>query len=182
MDLQLTGRQAHRNVRTGAIVLGLMVGAAGAMARRYSTHGTAADLNWAERLKQEHREVEALLEQLDQTEPDERERLVQRIAKMLTRHVHDEEYVIYPEIAAQLGRDQAMPLYADHANIKLALRSLIDCPQDDPEFRSLAAALRRLLVDHIAQEEIIIAELKGLPDPAANDAITAKLLKDRSLR
>jgi len=173
------GRDSARGGRVGAILFGLAVGAVGVFGKRYAVQAAStAGKNWDEILKADHRAMEGLFAQLRDSDPRQRKGVIRRLRKVLTRHALEEENAVYPVIAEEIGEEQVVQLYADHAEIKLALRALADCEDDDPQLPSRINRLRRIAQDHIAREEIILSELRDQLDPGQNADLTARVRRE----
>ncbi len=166
------GRHGWRNMEfdnrtgmmAGAALAGLALGVAGVIGKKFAMQAaSAAGKDWDEMLKAEHRAVEALLDKLEQTDESSkmaRSGLVMHIKKALTKHALQEENVVYPAMAEKLDDERADALFNDHADMKKALHALVECDRADPAFAARAADLRRIVLDHVVEEEELLDTLK----------------------
>jgi len=109
-------------------------------------------------LKEEHDEVQDLLEALVESDNSrERRSLVHRIKKALVPHTKAEEKAVYDRVLA-LGEKDAMTDghegYLEHALASETLAKLSKMTKPlSPEFSATAKVLRELIDHHVAEEE-----------------------------
>ena len=166
------GRSGWRNMEfdgrtgmmAGAALAGLALGVAGVIGKKFAMQAaSAAGKDWDEMLKAEHRAVEALLDKLEQTDDSSRmarSGLVMHIKKALTKHALQEENAVYPAMAEKLDDERAAAMFNDHADMKKALHALVECDRADPAFTARVSELRRIVLDHIVEEEELLDTLK----------------------
>jgi len=169
------------NLATAALA-GLAVGIAASVGKRFAMHSMhSAGKDWDEVLKTEHRAVEALFDKLAKTESTQtttRMMLVMQIKKALTKHALEEENAVYPHLAKALGDGAADSLFAEHAEMKKALHFLGECDKASSEFLDRADQLRRIVTSHIAEEEILLDEMKAQLTEEQNAEINAAAWKE----
>jgi hemerythrin superfamily protein len=165
-----------------AALAGLAVGIAASVGKRFAMHSIhSAGKDWDEVLKAEHRAVEALFDKLAKTETTQtttRTMLVMQIKKALTKHALEEENAVYPHLAKALGDGAADGLFAEHAEMKKALHFLGECDKASSEFLDRADQLRRIVTSHIAEEEILLDELKAQLTEEQNAELNAAAWKE----
>lgn len=112
-------------------------------------------------LTAEHRELESLLEELEESEDlDRREELRYDVVAHLARHMAIEERVLFPAIREELGPedpdtfgDEVLEKLEEHRALKLLLDELIDMDLDDERFTARAEVLRETVEHHHEEEE-----------------------------
>jgi acetyl esterase len=105
-------------------------------------------------IARDHREVEALFDQLEKNEGDRR-RLADKVIGELTAHTAAEEQVVYPAIRDMVpggGRiaDQAV---AEHKAMKQDLAKLEQGQPGEQDFENALTALMDHVRDHVPEEE-----------------------------
>lgn len=165
-----------------AALAGLAVGVAASIGKRFAVHSMAtAGKDWDEVLKAEHRAVEALFDKLAKTESNQtamRTMLLMQIKKALTKHALEEENAVYPHLAKALGDSAADGLFSEHAEMKKALHFLGECDKTSSQFMEKADELRRIVTSHIAEEELLLDELKAQLSETQNAEINAAAWKE----
>lgn len=117
-------------------------------------------------LKQDHREVKQLLEQLGETEPGkERMRLVDEVETNLRLHMEIEEELLYP-LLAQADPEAEQEAQTEHELTREGVRKLREL-QDQPGFGAAVEMLLGGLTHHVREEENeVLPEMKGEMDRA----------------
>jgi hemerythrin superfamily protein len=112
-----------------------------------------SDVDIIEHLTDEHRLVEALLDQLADSEPgNERRDLVDQLARMLATHMAMEERHLYPLVRETLGDEEAEEAEVEHALARtglVKLRELVDAPG----FGAAVDMMRAGIDHHVSDEE-----------------------------
>jgi len=108
-------------------------------------------------LLEDHRQIEALMNQIAQTSasyPTQRAQLLQQLADLLTVHNATEENLIYPAIRniANLPSD-ATTLYQQQDQAKVFVFELDQLSKSDPDWGSRFSTLQNAVLAHVAQEE-----------------------------
>jgi hemerythrin-like domain-containing protein len=112
-------------------------------------------------LKQDHREVEQMLERLQESNPGSRRRqTVDKLEAALTLHMDIEERLIYPLVAEVVDRESEEEAEVEHNLARegvAKLRQLVD----EPGFGAAVAMLTAGIKHHVREEEReIFPELK----------------------
>jgi len=103
-------------------------------------------------LVEDHQHIADVLARMDSgiTTRLERERLTLQAKRRLSEHALAEENAVYPLLGSD---DVRLPLYAEHANMKILLHALQHKVADKDAWAEHAAALRTLVTAHVREEE-----------------------------
>ena len=109
-------------------------------------------------LKDQHREVKELFQQVQDTEDaEERRDLMEQITERLQTHMMIEEAIFYPAVqeAANSGKNEEMvpEAYEEHHVVKLVLDELPDVDPEDERFKAKMTVLSELVDHHVQEEE-----------------------------
>ena len=125
-------------------------------------------------LRRQHREAERLFDEVMYSD-DDRERLMRELALELAVHTALEERFVYPVLREALPGAYFMSL-EEHAMAKVALERFVHSSPDDEGFEAKAALLKRLVVEHVDEEENdIFPELEDLLSPEDLKALGRQL-------
>jgi hemerythrin superfamily protein len=104
-------------------------------------------------LKNQHRLVEKLFEQFEDTDDDnEKQALFEEIADNLAVHTAIEERIFYPAVRARQTEEQLEEAYDEHLDAKKILIDAMNNP-DAPGFDGKVAALKGAIEHHVEEEE-----------------------------
>ncbi|WP_211234583.1 hemerythrin domain-containing protein [Solimonas soli] len=110
-----------------------------------------------ELLKADHREVEALFKQFENTTDDrEKVALASAICHALTVHAEIEEQIFYPESRRVLGKgdqDQVDEAVVEHASLKQLMADLDGMKAGDDLFEARVTVLKEYVQHHVKEEE-----------------------------
>jgi hemerythrin superfamily protein len=101
-------------------------------------------------LKQDHREVEQLFDQFDQSGDVA---VARRIARELTIHATVEEELVYPMVATKVDQSLANEARAEHDEAKRLIKRIEAADEGDEELASVVGELRKSVEHHVAEEE-----------------------------
>ncbi|WP_329595141.1 hemerythrin domain-containing protein [Streptomyces sp. NBC_01362] len=108
-------------------------------------------------LAADHRELEALFEQIELQPVDHprRRELADRLTAELVRHCIAEELHFYPTVRKHVLHDAALADkgLADHARAEQMRKGLEDLSVDDPLFNDTIAKLKFEVASHVREEE-----------------------------
>lgn len=106
-------------------------------------------------LKQQHREFEELMRQIETAEDDEeRAALRVELADMLAAHTAVEEELFYPAALEHLGpASRIRESLEEHAVMDFALYRLVSVSVADETFSAKLATLKDVTMNHIEEEE-----------------------------
>lgn len=108
-------------------------------------------------LREEHDEVQELLQRLVQSD-DARDRkgLLNKIKQALAPHTKAEEMTVYDAVAAlkrEKARIDGAEGYTEHALASATLKQLGTLAPNSPEFKANAKVLKELVDHHVEEEE-----------------------------
>ena len=109
-------------------------------------------------LKQQHRKVKQLFQQLQKTEgADERRDLMEQISTNLETHMRIEEEIFYPAVREESGAkkmEEMIPeAYEEHHVVKLVLAEIPQVDPEDERFEAKMTVLEELIDHHVEEEE-----------------------------
>jgi hemerythrin superfamily protein len=111
-------------------------------------------MNAIELLKQQHRQVEKLFEQLESSEDSEQKQaLFQELADNLAAHAAIEEETFYPEAYAKQTKELLQEAVEEHLAIKRLLADLLAMTPDDENFDAKVTVLKEQVKHHVEEEE-----------------------------
>lgn len=115
-------------------------------------------MNAIDLLKQQHREVEDLFEELESAgegAKKTKERLCQQISDALALHAEIEEKIFYPESkqAADDAEDLLREAVEEHLAVKRLLADIMDSSASDEQFDAKMKVLKEQVEHHVEEEE-----------------------------
>lgn len=112
-------------------------------------------MNAIEFLKRQHREIDALFDELGQAETvAKRDSVLVRLVRAVYVHTALEEEVFYPALRrAATDPEPVLDAQEEHGVITQTARALLATHPSDPRFSPLARVLSRLVVRHVEVEE-----------------------------
>lgn len=123
-------------------------------------------------LTRDHRQVQALFDELDQTrdgsDPKQRKAQTDRVTIELMRHSTAEEQFLYPVVRLTVdgGPDLADREIREHAQLERSLKELEVMPVGDTAFEATLEHLSEMVKEHIAeQERIVFPRLQAVCSP-----------------
>ena len=118
---------------------------------------TDAPLDAVALLKQDHRAVEALFDEFEDTEDEgEQSTLATRICQMLTVHAQIEEEILYPQAKDAFDDEDDEMVYEaeiEHGSAKELIAKIEASTPEDPQFKSLVKVLSEYIKHHVKEEE-----------------------------
>jgi len=140
-----------------AAAAGFVAGVAVLGARKAAMQGmTAIAGDWFAQLKAEHRLAETLFDLILETrehETGKRTALFAKLTYALVKHQLQEENVVYPALRDADQATAAKHLAAEHFDMKTYLHELQEMAKDDPRWLKKLYQFRRLVLDHVKEEE-----------------------------
>jgi hemerythrin superfamily protein len=106
-----------------------------------------------ELLRQQHDEVEDLMEQIENADGDEKEALFEEMADKLAAHATIEEKIFYPSVMESKTRDALIESTEEHLSIKRLLADMIELEVDDEHFDAKLKVLKEQVRHHAHDEE-----------------------------
>lgn len=109
-------------------------------------------------LKQEHREAEQLMAQLEEADGaasgDSYRPVFEKLQKALQMHMKAEEEIFYPAVKnADDLEDQVVEAVDEHAEVKALLAQLNELDPSTEEFQTALATMKAGIEHHVAEEE-----------------------------
>ena len=154
MNRRLTGRMIGA---AGAAALGVVAGLSFGRARKAVAKASMAlNGDWERQLKAEHRGLRKLLKAMTDSEMEDAARraaLLAQVSEALTRHLLEEENIIYPALGACGLTSAVRAQLDDHADMRALIRALEETAPEDPAWMASAKRLRALVLRHARQEE-----------------------------
>jgi hemerythrin-like domain-containing protein len=115
----------------------------------------------------QHDEIDALVDRVATTSPEERTVRVSELADKLTLHLAVEQELLYPLADPLISDEVRAELAAEHQEIKRVLADLVWLEHEDQRFARKLVGLKNLLAWHEAWQEHVLFERirRGLPSP-----------------
>ncbi len=166
----------------GAAAAGFVVGLAANFGRKAVVQGiTAAQGEWDDGLKAEHRLTLRLfdaIEKTDATQTWKRGMLLTQLKHALGKHAFEEENVVYPAMRDHGQVEDADQLVHDHGYVKQYLHDLSEIASDDPAWIAKVREFRADIETHIEQEESeLFPRLRAALGAEGNRHVTAEMNK-----
>ena len=108
-------------------------------------------VNVIDLLEAQHREVEALFAELEQTDAGKRD-IVTTLAQKLLAHMLIEQTIVYPAFAKAV-EDSVHEGYEEHEVARFALSRVLGTRSNDATFEAKVKALKELIEHHVKEEE-----------------------------
>jgi hemerythrin superfamily protein len=119
-------------------------------------HTDPAQQDVLDLLMHEHREVEALLDQISQPaqNPDSRD-IADRVIAMLVKHSVAEEMYVYPAMVEYLenGEEEVEHDKQEHKELEHLLKELEGLEPEVDGFTQCVSRIQEVLADHVSDEE-----------------------------
>lgn len=177
----LTGNKSPV-ILLSAAAAGFVVGLAANFGRKAVVQGiTAAQGEWDEGLKAEHRLTLRLFDAIEKTDASQtwkRGMLLTQLKHALAKHAFEEENVVYPAMRDHGQVEDADQLIHDHGYVKQYLHDLGAMPNDDPQWIAKVRKFRSEIEAHIAEEEdALFPRLRAALGKEGNAHVTAEMNK-----
>ena len=105
-------------------------------------------------LKQDHREVADLIDQVEYAEGEELEGIAERMCQLLTVHAQIEEEILYPAAREALeDGDLVAEANVEHASAKDLIAKIEAMSADDEEYKATVTVLGEYVKHHVKEEE-----------------------------
>lgn len=128
-------------------------------------------------LEDQHRIVEALLEQLENGQGDPAA-TIETLANNLAAHMVIEQDIFYPAVR-DIDADRVNSSYEEHALTEVALKRLMATDPREPSFKARVIALKEVIYHHVSEEE---EELFPQVEESLGDDALAELTKPMRVR
>jgi hemerythrin superfamily protein len=113
-------------------------------------------VNAIEMLKQQHREVEELFEELEgagENAKKTKERLFVQIADAMAIHAEIEEKLFYPESKTDDTEELLREAVEEHLSVKRVIADLMESGPEDDQFDARCKVLKEQVEHHVEEEE-----------------------------
>lgn len=111
-------------------------------------------MNAVKMLKQQHREVEKLFQQLEAAKSaGPRRKIFNEIADALAVHATIEERHFYPGVKKQQTEEILLESVEEHLEIKRVIADLLEMDSDDDVFEAKVKVLQEDVEHHVEEEE-----------------------------
>jgi hemerythrin superfamily protein len=104
-------------------------------------------------LESDHREVEALFEQIEKAEGAERQPLIDHLVTSLRSHMELEEVVVYPAMEPVTGHEDVQEANTEHQLAREILDEVVRLAPDEPGFGAALDAVKAGISHHVKDEE-----------------------------
>ncbi len=170
-------------VVAAAGAVGLVAGLAANFGRKAIVQGAESLAgDWLDVLKAEHLMVIGLFDKVEETQPEQkikRGALLAKIKYALSKHALQEENAVYPALRQADPAGASEKLFHDHAEIKTFLYELENMPKDDEQWLPRLRALRRLIEEHVREEEdVVFPSFREKMSEEQNSKLTAVMHKE----
>jgi hemerythrin superfamily protein len=163
--------------------VGFVAGLAALSARKAATQAVSTlSGDWFDALKAEHKLVDRLFALACATKDREaakRTALLAKIAYALSKHALQEENVVYPVVRDTDQGVASKVLAAEHFDMKTYLHELDRMAKDDPRWLGKLKAFRKLVKEHVREEEEhVFPALRDRLSSAENAHLTRCMLRE----
>jgi hypothetical protein len=125
------------------------------MPRSKKNQETEVSIDAIELLQDQHREVEDLFEELENTSSramKTRLQLVQKLAVAIEAHAQIEEKIFYPA-GREVDEDMTLEAYEEHSVVRHLIEKLKQTEADDEVFMARVTVLKEMIEHHVEEEE-----------------------------
>ncbi|MET0985783.1 MAG: hemerythrin domain-containing protein, partial [Steroidobacteraceae bacterium] len=105
-------------------------------------------------LKQDHRQVAGLIDQVEDAEGTELEDIAERMCALLTVHAQIEEELLYPAVREALDdTDLVAEAAVEHGTAKDLIAKIEGMSSEDEEYKATVTVLGEYVKHHVKEEE-----------------------------
>lgn len=105
-------------------------------------------------LKQDHRQVAELIDQVEDAEDEELQTIAERICQLLTVHAQIEEEILYPAAREAIEEsDLVAEALVEHQSAKDLIAKIEGMSSDDEEYKATVTVLGEYVKHHVKEEE-----------------------------
>lgn len=104
-------------------------------------------------LEADHRQVEALLDQVKQSKGQDRVALIDELATSLRAHMELEERALYPAMEPVTGTESVQEAQTEHELIRKTLAEVMSLSPEEPGFGAALDAVKAGIEHHVEDEE-----------------------------
>ena len=110
-------------------------------------------MNAIDLLEKQHKEVKELFQKIEKADPDEKERLFDRLADALAVHAAIEEQHFYPATKDARTEELLREAVEEHLSVKRIIADLLEMEPDDVHFDAKITVLQEQVEHHVEEEE-----------------------------
>lgn len=110
-------------------------------------------MNAIELLKQQHREVEDLIEKIEKGNGKDRETLFEELADCVAMHASIEEKLFYPAAYKDQTEELLREAVEEHLSVKRVLTDIMEVGVEDETFEAKLSVLKEQIEHHVQEEE-----------------------------
>ncbi len=136
-------------------------------------------MNAIELLKQQHDEVEELIEKIENAKDETvKEATFLVLADNLAAHAKIEEALFYPAVMAKQTKELLLESVEEHLNVKRVLTDLMALDVDDEHFDAKLSVMKEAIEHHAREEEEgeLFPKVKKLLDATELEALGSEML------
>jgi hemerythrin superfamily protein len=125
------------------------------MPRSKKNQETEVSIDAIELLQEQHREVEDLFDEIENTSSratKTRLQLVQKLAVAIEAHAQIEEKIFYPA-GREFDEDTTLEAYEEHSVVRHLIEKLKQTEADDELFMARVTVLKEMIEHHVEEEE-----------------------------
>lgn len=128
-------------------------------------------------LKQDHKKVAGVIQQMMEAEESERKELLDQLKEELTIHMKLEEKLLYPMLKnSDETHDQVLESYEEHREVKHQLGLLEKTPLNAENWEAVLTVLKENIEHHVKEEERQVFKLASqVLDPGMLSEMTKKM-------
>jgi hypothetical protein len=117
-------------------------------------------MNAIKLLEEQHTRVKDLFAEIHLTaSADEKKRLSDELADLLSIHAAIEEHHFYPSALSEETQEQLREAVEEHLGAKRLLGDLMQCDPRDPQFMAKVVVLEKEIAQHVLEEEGVLFRL-----------------------
>lgn len=129
-------------------------------------------------LEADHRQAEALFEQISTTEGEARRAIIEQLATALEAHMKLEESTLYPAMVPVTGEEEMQEGNTEHQLARKTLAEMVALGPDQPGFEAALAATKAGIEHHVGEEETTVFP-KLREDGTVLEQLTPRFLQTR---
>jgi hemerythrin superfamily protein len=135
-----------------------------------------------ELLESQHREVEDLFSQIEETsDTSAKAELFDELADKLAIHAAIEEHHFYPSVKAERTEDILLESLEEHLSIKRILADLLQTDADDDTFDAKIKVLKETVTHHVDEEESdLFPKVRKLFDEERREALGQEMSAEQA--
>jgi hypothetical protein len=110
-------------------------------------------MNALDLLKEQHEEVDSLIESLESADDEGKAALFQELADKLAAHAKIEEKLFYPAVMAKQTEEILLESVEEHLSIKRVLADMLELDPSEDQFDAKLSVIKEQIEHHAHEEE-----------------------------